>query len=228
MRIATIGTGNMARTLGALWAERGHQVFFGSRDARRGAEVAAFIGRGTVGGINDEAAAFGEVILHTARHHLPSSLLASTEVLANKVIVDCNNSRIPPRYEYEPITISIAERLAQDVPQARVVKAFNTMAQEIFEHAPEPLRQYGVSCFVCGDDREAKTTVMRLAEELGLTPLDCGPLRRARLVEGLADFARYAMGRMGMGLGPYATISVKVLPQAPGGRFGGRRPSALE
>lgn len=32
MKIGTIGTGNMARSLGILWAEKGHQVFFGSRD----------------------------------------------------------------------------------------------------------------------------------------------------------------------------------------------------
>ena len=31
MKIGVIGTGNMGRHLGLLWAEQGHEVFFGSR-----------------------------------------------------------------------------------------------------------------------------------------------------------------------------------------------------
>jgi 8-hydroxy-5-deazaflavin:NADPH oxidoreductase len=34
MKIAIVGSGNMGRSLGILWAEQGHQVFFGSRDAQ--------------------------------------------------------------------------------------------------------------------------------------------------------------------------------------------------
>jgi 8-hydroxy-5-deazaflavin:NADPH oxidoreductase len=30
MKIGIIGTGNMERTLGLLWAEQGHQLFAGS------------------------------------------------------------------------------------------------------------------------------------------------------------------------------------------------------
>ncbi|MGL5943083.1 MAG: NmrA family NAD(P)-binding protein [Waterburya sp.] len=40
--------------------------------------------------------------------------------------------------------LSLAEKLAGEVPQARVVKAFNTMAQEVFELSPQPLQGYNV------------------------------------------------------------------------------------
>jgi mannose-6-phosphate isomerase-like protein (cupin superfamily) len=40
MKIGIIGTGNMARSLGILWAEQGHEVFFGSRNAEKGHSVA--------------------------------------------------------------------------------------------------------------------------------------------------------------------------------------------
>jgi predicted dinucleotide-binding enzyme len=33
MNIAIIGAGNVGGTLGAAWANRGHEVFFGVRDA---------------------------------------------------------------------------------------------------------------------------------------------------------------------------------------------------
>jgi predicted dinucleotide-binding enzyme len=31
MKIGIIGSGNMGRSLGILWAEQGHEVFFGAR-----------------------------------------------------------------------------------------------------------------------------------------------------------------------------------------------------
>jgi hypothetical protein len=70
---------------------------------------------------------------------------------------------------------------------------------------------------------EAKVTVARLAQKIGLTPVDCGPLKVARMLEGLADFVRY-MGAA-MAQGPYATLSLQVLPPAKGQRLGGRTPS---
>ncbi|WP_250124453.1 NAD(P)-binding domain-containing protein [Chroococcidiopsis sp. CCMEE 29] len=225
MKIGIIGTGNMGRSLGILWAEQGHEVFFGSRDAEKGKAIAEFAGHGTKGGTNDEAAAFSDVILYTARGIMPSAVLSSTDVLSGKVAVDCNNWDIPEGYAYEPIVESLAEKLAADVPNAHVVKAFNTMAQEVFELSPTPLKEYHVSCFICGDNEQAKKTVMALAEEIGFAPVDCGALRSARMLEGLGDFIRFMMG--GMKLGPYATISVHNLPEAQKQRLGGRQSSSL-
>lgn len=220
MKIGIIGSGNMGRSIGILWAEKRHEVFFGSREAQKGQSVAEFAGHGATGGTNDEAAAFGDVIFYGVRE-LPSKVLSSTEVLANKILIDCNNSEIPEDYAFEPIQESIAEKFAADVPNAHVVKAFNTFAQEVFELSPEPLKQHQVSCFICSDDEQAKQTVMTLAEEIGFNPVDCGALRYARMVEGLGDFIRFIIG--GMKLGPYATISVGQLPAATEQRLGGRK-----
>ncbi|WP_199321865.1 hypothetical protein [Leptolyngbya sp. FACHB-321] len=103
---------------------------------------------------------------------------------------------------------SLAEKLASEVPKARVVKAFNTMAQEIFELAPSPLKDYQVSVFVCADDAEARKTVMQLAKNIGFPSVDYGELRRARLVEGLGGFIRFMIGSQLQN--PYATISVNI------------------
>lgn len=117
---------------------------------------------------------------------------------------------------------SLAEKLAANVPNAHVVKAFNTFAQEVFELSPEPLKDYNVSCYICGDDEQAKKTVMTLAEEIGFAAINCGPLRSARMIEAIGDFIRFMIG--GMKLGSYATISVHKLPEAPHQRLGGRNP----
>jgi 8-hydroxy-5-deazaflavin:NADPH oxidoreductase len=225
MKIGIIGSGNMGRSLGILWAEQGHEVFFGARTAEKGRAVADFAGRGTQGGTNDEAAVFGEVLFYSARGVDPAEVLTSTQTLTGKIIIDPNNSVIPEGFAYEPITKSLAEILAEQVPNAIVVKAFNTMAQEVFELAPEPLRAHGVSVFVASDDAAAQQTVMQLAEEIGFVAIDSGVLRNARMIETMGDFIRFII--IGQQQGGYATISVNVLPAAEQQRLGGRQASNL-
>jgi 8-hydroxy-5-deazaflavin:NADPH oxidoreductase len=221
MKIGIIGSGNMGRSLGMLWAEQGHEIFFGARTAEKGQSVAAFVDLGTQGGTNDRAATFGDLLLYTIRGVNPAQVLTTVEVLSGKILIDCNNFEIPEGFAYPPIVQSLAEKLASEVPNARVVKAFNTMAQEVFELAPTPLKDLQVSVFVCADDIAARQVVMNLAKEIGFAPVDCGELRHARLVEGLGDFIRFIL--IGQLQNPYATISVNVLPPASEQRLGGRQ-----
>jgi 8-hydroxy-5-deazaflavin:NADPH oxidoreductase len=95
----------------------------------------------------------------------------------------------------------------------------------VFELAPNPLKDHHVSVFVCADDVEARQVVMKLAEDIGFAPIDCGELRHTRLVEGLGDFIRFMI--IGQLQTPYATISVNVLPAASEQRLGGRQASNL-
>jgi 8-hydroxy-5-deazaflavin:NADPH oxidoreductase len=225
MKIGILGSGNMGRSLGILWAEQKHEVFFGARTAEKGKAIAESAGHNTQGGTNDEAATFGDVLLYTIRGVNPAEALTSIDILNGKIIIDCNNYDIPENFAFSPIEISLAEKLASEVPQARVVKAFNTMGQEIFELSPQPLKEYNVSVFIAGDDADARKTVMNLAQDIGFVAVDCGELRFSRLIEGLGDFIRYLM--IGQKLGSNATISVETLPEAENQRLGGRQSSSL-
>jgi 8-hydroxy-5-deazaflavin:NADPH oxidoreductase len=226
MKIGIIGSGNMGRSLGILWAEQGHEVFFGTRTNEKGQEIAAIAGHKTLGGTNEEAAVFGDVLFYTLRGVNPAEVLSSVSILDGKVLIDCANQEIPEDFAYPPITFSLAEKLAKEVPNSRVVKAFNTMAQELFELAPEPLKDYNVSVFIAGDDKEAKETVMQLATEIGFNAIDCGELRHARLIESAGDLIRLLMIRQKMG--SFATISIHTLPAASTRRLGGRQASNLK
>jgi predicted dinucleotide-binding enzyme len=94
------------------------------------------------------------------------------------------------------------------MPGARVVKAFNTMASQVIQlDRDEPARK-PVSVYLCSDDEGAKSVVKGLAEELGFVGINCGALERAQLVEAVGDFIRFQI--IGMGLGPFATISLDV------------------
>jgi 8-hydroxy-5-deazaflavin:NADPH oxidoreductase len=225
MKIGIIGSGNMGRSLGILWAEQGHEVFFGARSSEKGQEIAKNAGHKTQGGSNDEAATFGAVLLYTVRGVNPAEVLSSLSVLDGKILIDCNNQEIPENFEYPAIMQSLAEKLAIEVPKAHVVKAFNTMAQELFELAPDPLKNYNVSVFMAGDDQPAKQTVMQLAQEIGFVPIDCGGLRHARLIEGVGDLIRLLMIQQKMGSS--TTISVHSLPPAQTQKLGGRQDSNL-
>ena len=66
--------------------------------------------------------------------------------------------------------------------------------------ADPKLGSQSASMFVCGDDAEARSTVMNLAEKLGLEAVDCGPLFAARYLEPMAMLWIHLC--VGLGRGP--------------------------
>src|SRR5262245_5036435 len=224
MKIGVIGTGRMGRALGLGWARQGHEVLFGSRDPEKARAIAALEPGSARGGDADAAAMFGEVVLYTVRDVPPSRLLRMPQSLAGKIVIDCNNSAIlgldapdpeqRPGLHFVTTVPALAERLAAGVPDAHIVKAFNTIPANVIELERERLAPHRVSVFLCSDDSQAKSVVKSLAEELGFVAVDSGGLDRAQLVEAVADFIRFQIGDMG--LGPMATISVHRLPEGRG------------
>jgi 8-hydroxy-5-deazaflavin:NADPH oxidoreductase len=229
MKIGIIGTGNMGRVLGGLWASKGHEVFFGARDAvaaQTAKMLAEQAGGATVhSGSNDAAAAFGDVLLYSPRGIDPAEVVADISAFDGKIVIDLNNWAIPDNFAYEPITLSLAERLQSQLPRAKVVKAFNTMAQEVLEADATALQAAQVTVYVATDHDDARPAVDRLARDLYLSPLDSGQLRMARLLEGLGDLVRYfIIGQKGV----MSTINFAQLPQATTQLFGDRTPSSLD
>ena len=100
MKIGIIGSGNMGRSLGIVWAELGHEVFFGGRDLEQARQAAALTQGKARYGTNDEAALFGEVLLYSLREVAPSKALQRVDSLDNKIVIDLNNSEIPPDFAY--------------------------------------------------------------------------------------------------------------------------------
>lgn len=206
MKIGIIGTGNMGRTLGTRWARAGHDVMFGARDREVAARAAA--NAGAQAGSLEAAAAFGDVLLYTVRGVPPSRILRAP--LDGKIVIDCNNSDFDPASPTgfaPPPVPAYAEQLAADAPGARVVQAFSTIPHVVLELAPSA----PISVFLCGDDDGAKQVVGELAAQLGLTPVDSGPLRAARIVDHVADFIRYHILRRD----PYLTISLAPIAERP-------------
>jgi 8-hydroxy-5-deazaflavin:NADPH oxidoreductase len=218
MKLGFWGSGNMARVLGGAWSKAGHQITFGSRDVTKSRDVAEEIGTGTTGGTNDEVAEFCEVIISSVRA-VPSSFLTSTSVLTGKVIIDLNNRDFPREYKSEEFLYSLAEAAQQDIPSAKVVKALNNQAMEVFNCNPVALREAGIQAFIAGDDDRAKQIVSELLKDIGLKPVDFGLLSNAWLLEVQADILRTYMFATGNAL---LTPGFIEAPTAES-RFGERR-----
>ena len=104
--------------------------------------------------------------------------------LDGKIVVDATNPIKPDYSGLATEGTSGAEGLQARVPNARVVKAFNTaFAARLAEPSVGGLRADG---FVAADDDEAKATVLGLVEAIGFNPIDAGELAKARELEALA------------------------------------------
>ena len=192
MRIAILGTGNVGTALGKGFAQAGHRVVYGSR---RPAQVDCAVGQAdSIPGAVRQAEV---VVLAVPFGAVADALAAAGDgAFAGTVVVDATNpmgQAVPAPHR------SGAEQVAALAPGSRVVKAFNTMG---WETMAEPLvaGQAAVG-LVCGDDGEAKETVLQLARELGFDAVDAGDLATASLLEGLATLWLQLAFRRGLGRG---------------------------
>lgn len=224
MRIGIIGAGNMGRALGVRLAQLGHPVRFGARRADQAEAAAALAGPTGQAGTLDAAAAFGEVLIWTMREPNPAKVLAQPGRLAGKIVIDVNNREMHAVRDKLWFSEAIAEQLQHAAPQARVVKAFNTIAMESYDTDPAVLRKAGAQTFIAGADPEAKAVVTALALELGFVAVEMGGATAMRAVEALGDVIRLLM--IDGGMGAQAHLRVASLPAPKLGSIGPRDESA--
>ena len=187
MNIGIIGSGKMGSGLGKLWASKGHNVFFSfSRDPKK-LEGLAKSNPHSSSGTPADAVASSDVILFSVGYGMIKEALAATGPIKDKIIIDCTNPVKPDLSGLAVgLTTSAAEEIAKLMPESRVVKAFNTAFAEVYHAETRLFGSRMPSMFYCGDDGNAKSTVSRLIREIGLEPVDAGPLTSARYLEPLA------------------------------------------
>lgn len=205
MRIGVLGTGIVGRTLGGKLVELGHEVRMGSRRAgnENAVEWAAGAGGGASEGTFADAAEFGELVINATggKVSLDALGMAGADNLAGKVVIDVSNALEfgdgPPVVGVAPDD-SLGERIQAACPDAKVVKALNTMNASMMV-APGSLGE-STNAFVCGNDDAAKAQVIELLETFGWLSgdiVDLGDISAARGAELYVALWVRLMGALG-------------------------------
>jgi NADPH-dependent F420 reductase len=185
MNIAIIGAGNVGRALGTSFVHAGHSVTITSRDPEHAGNAAAATGADVAPSNLDAVEGADIVVLATPFSSAPDIAAEIADAVGGKVVVDTTNRMSFGDAGAEiDTTTSNAEELATLLPGASVVKAFNTLfASNQSDPVTEGVQLDG---YVAANDETAKAKVLDLVASIGLTPVDVGPLSRARQLEGLA------------------------------------------
>ena len=161
MKIGILGTGMVGNALGGKLASLGHEVKMGSREAgnEKAREWAERAGPKASEGSFADAAAFGVLVFNctAGEHSLAALEQAGTANLAGKVLVDVANvldfSGGRPPAVGVGTKDSLGEQIQRAFPDAKVVKALNTMNCDVMVDPTKVPGDHDV--FICGEDEDA-------------------------------------------------------------------------
>jgi predicted dinucleotide-binding enzyme len=189
-KIGVLGSGVVAQTLAAGFEKHGYQVMIGTRDKQKLQAWCTQDKSVALGGFS-EAAAFGEIVVLAVKGSASAEALslAGAENLARKVVIDATNpiADAPPEKGvlkfFTSLDESLMEKLQREFPDARMVKAFNSVGSYNFIDPQFPDGR--PTMFICGNDQAAKKTVAELLDQAGWEFADMGEAIAARAIEPL-------------------------------------------
>jgi len=190
MKVGILGSGDVAKALAAGFIKHGHQVVLGTRDTAKLKDWVAQH-QGAQAGSFADAAGFGEVVVLAVKGAVALDALkaAGAANLAGKPVMDATNpiAQAPPTNGvlkfFTSLDQSLMERLQSAFPDARFVKAFNSVGNA---RMVNPQYKAGKpTMFICGNDDKAKATVRGICDQFGWDVADMGKVEAARAIEPL-------------------------------------------
>jgi predicted dinucleotide-binding enzyme len=175
MKIGILGTGTVGQSLAAGFKKYGHDVKLGHRDPKQSYA---------------DAARFGEVVLLCTPWSGTENAIKLTDPknLAGKVVIDVTNPLKSEESEAPALAIGFTdsggEQVQRWLPQARVVKAFNIVGNDLMIDPKLPGGPPDM--FIAGNDAAAKQTVTQICKQFGWPVVDIGGIEGSRLLEPLA------------------------------------------
>lgn len=165
--VSTIGTGNMGTAIGGIVTDGGNDL--------------QVIAEGSTEKVTGDI-----VILAVPCPALADILATRGDELAGKIVVDITNPRNFDTFDelVVPADSSAAAELAAKLPQARVLKAFNTTFAATLAAKTVGGAQ-STTVLVAGDDANAKNALIEVVTAGGVKAIDAGQLKRAREIEAV-------------------------------------------
>ena len=192
MKIGVLGSGIVGRVLASAFLKEGNSVMLGTRNISKD-EVIKWQNENTGGllGSFQETAQFAEIIVLAVSGLVVEDAitLAGKEHFFEKTVIDATNpiAAVPPDNGvlkfFTTLENSLMERIQQLLPDARLVKAFNS-AGNAFMYKPN--FPGGIpTMFICGNDDGAKKKVTDILTSFGWETEDMGKVEAARAIEPL-------------------------------------------
>lgn len=192
MKVGIIGSGIVGRVLASAFLSEGHEVMLGTRNVTK-EEVTKWKSENPKGSLGSfqEAAQFGEVIVLAVGGLVVEDAitLAGKEHFMDKLVIDATNpiAAVPPdngvlKY-FTTLEESLMERIQKVIPDAKVVKAFNS-AGNAYMYKPK-FPGGTPTMFICGNDETAKKKVTGILTTFGWETEDMGKIEAARAIEPL-------------------------------------------
>lgn len=200
MNISIIGgTGALGAGLALRWARAGHNVTIGSRDAARAAEKAvelsAKAGVSIEGHDNATAASSGDLVVMAVPFASHAATLNSVKPhLDGKIYVDVTVPLMPPKVRTVqlPEGGSVAKNVQKELGEAvRVVSAFQNVAAA---HLNDLDHSIDCDVFVCGNDKPARETVIKLAQDANMKAWHAGRIDNSAVAEALTSVLIFING----------------------------------
>jgi len=180
MKIGIIGSGNIGGTAARLFAKAGHEVAISnSRGPESLKSFVSSVGPNIRANPVEDAIKFDEVILLAIPWRRRQDLVSVSKLFDGKIVIDAMN---PYSENFEVIDLgnsTSSEEVLKQIPNSRLVKAFNTIYYEHLRTKGNPNApiEDRFTIFIAGDDSNAKATVSKLIEDIGFAPVDTGSLR---------------------------------------------------
>lgn len=191
-KIAVFGTGPVGDALANGFLGIGDAVMRASRDPAKLQDwKASAKGEASIGSFVD-AAKWADTIVLAVKGAAAEAVLESAGIanLAGKTIIDTTNpiGEAPPQggvlNYFTNANESLMERLQKKVPDAKLVKAFNSVGSTFMV---QPKFSTKPAMFICGNDAGAKQDVSGVLEKFGWQAVDMGGVEVARPIEALCQ-----------------------------------------
>jgi len=192
MKVGILGSAAVGQALGKGFLSEGNEVMIGTRDVSKDSLVRWQKENPTAKlGSFADTAKFGELIVLAVSGDVAEKVieLAGKENLSNKVVIDTTNpiAKAPPENGvlkfFTSLDRSLMEDLQKLVPNAKFVKAFNSVGNAVM-YKPK-FSGTKPSMFICGNDEGAKKTVTDILNSFGHETEDMGKAEAARAIEPL-------------------------------------------
>jgi predicted dinucleotide-binding enzyme len=179
MKVAIIGSGNIGQALGGALVGAGHDVTLAARDAVETETVAKQIGATSAATTLEALNGAQVVVLAVPYTSLPDVATEIKDKVNGKIVVDVTNPM-----SQAPAGTSAAQQLAEWLPGARVVKAFNTTFAGLL--ATPAAHGQTLDALYATDDADAGEVISALIRSIGFRPVYAGGLNAAAQLEAMA------------------------------------------